>query len=56
MPVLKLPDVGVPSSGVTSVGDVESTFAPDPVEVVTPVPPEATAKVADKPAAVPEVF
>jgi hypothetical protein len=29
--------------GVVSVGDVESTFAPLPVEVVTPVPPEATA-------------
>jgi hypothetical protein len=30
--------------GVVSVGDVPSTTAPEPVEVVTPVPPEATAK------------
>jgi hypothetical protein len=39
------PDVGVPSIGVTKVGLVESTLLPDPVEVVTPVPPLATAKV-----------
>ena len=40
----KLPEVGVPSRGVTSVGLVESTTAPVPVEVVTPVPPDATGK------------
>ena len=56
MQFAKLPDVGVPSMGVTSVGLVESTVFPDPVEVVTPVPPEATARVVDKPAAVPVVF
>ena len=41
----KLPEVGVPKIGVTSVGLVASAFAPEPVEVVTPVPPLATAKV-----------
>ena len=45
MPVLKLPDVGVPSAGVTSVGDVDKTTEPVPVEVVTPVPPLATPNV-----------
>ena len=39
------PEVGVPSNGVTSVGDVERTVEPVPVDVVTPVPPLATAKV-----------
>jgi hypothetical protein len=47
----KLPLVGVPSIGVTNVGLVDSTFAPEPVDVVTPVPPLATARVALKPAA-----
>jgi hypothetical protein len=47
VPVLKLPDVGVPSSGVTSVGLVESTTAPLPVLVVTPVPPLKTGKAED---------
>jgi hypothetical protein len=42
--------------GVVSDGLVESTTEPEPVEVVTPVPPDATARVADKPAAVPVVF
>lgn len=41
----KSPLVGVPSAGVTSVGLVDSTLLPDPVLVVTPVPPLATAKV-----------
>jgi hypothetical protein len=41
----KFPDVGVPSTGVTSVGLLESTVLPEPVEVVTPVPPLATGKV-----------
>ena len=39
-----------------NVGLVFSTTAPEPVDDVTPVPPEETAKVADKPAAVPLVF
>lgn len=52
----KLPEEGVPNAGVTSVGELDRTFDPEPVEVVTPVPPEPTAKVADKPAAVPDVF
>ena len=45
VPVLKLPEVGVPSNGVTSVGLVDKTFEPEPVEVVTPVPPAKTGKV-----------
>lgn len=52
----KLPDAGVPRTGVTSVGLVDNTLLPEPVDVVTPVPPEVTAKVADRPAAVPVVF
>ena len=43
-----MPDVGVPSTGVTSVGLVESTTEPVPVEVVTPVPPLATFNVPAK--------
>ena len=39
------PDVGVPSNGVVNVGDVDSTTDPVPVDVVTPVPPFATATV-----------
>jgi hypothetical protein len=41
----RFPDVGVPSTGVTNVGLVESTVFPEPVEVVTPVPPLTTGKV-----------
>ena len=37
----------MPSTGVTSVGLVESTVLPVPVEVVTPVPPLATGRVPD---------
>ena len=37
-----VPLVGVPRIGVTNVGDVLKTTLPDPVEVVTPVPPLAT--------------
>ena len=44
VPVLKLPEVGVPSNGVTSVGDVSSTTEPEPVDVVEPVPPLATGR------------
>ena len=35
----------MPRIGVTSVGDVDSTVLPVPVEVVTPVPPLATGSV-----------
>ena len=37
-----------PNTGVTRVGDVASTTAPLPVEVVAPVPPLVTAKVPAK--------
>jgi hypothetical protein len=56
VPLVGVPKIGVTKVGVTSVGEVESTTFPLPVDVVTPVPPDATAKVADKPAAVPVVF
>ena len=42
-PVLKLPDVGVPKTGVTKVGDVANTKEPEPVSSVT-----AAAKLADE--------
>lgn len=35
----------MPRIGVTSVGDVDKTLLPEPVEVVTPVPPLATGRV-----------
>jgi hypothetical protein len=37
--------VAAPSTGVTNVGEVLKTTLPEPVEVVVPVPPEATGKV-----------
>ena len=37
--------VGVPRAGVTSVGLLDRTTEPVPVDVVTPVPPLATARV-----------
>ena len=37
--------VGVPRIGVTKVGLVDKTLLPEPVEVVTPVPPLAVASV-----------
>ena len=40
-----LPTPGVPRTGVTRIGAVESTVLPLPVEVVTPVPPRRTGKV-----------
>lgn len=43
--LVKVPEEGVPKTGVTSVGLVDNTVLPDPVEVVTPVPPLATGKV-----------
>ena len=45
MQFVRVPDVGVPSKGVTSVGDVDKTTEPVPVEVVTPVPPFKTGRV-----------
>ena len=39
------PEVGVPSNGVTNVGEVDRTTEPVPVEVVTPVPPFKTGSV-----------
>lgn len=43
--LVSVPEVGVPSIGVTKVGLVARAFAPDPVDVVTPVPPFNTGKV-----------
>jgi hypothetical protein len=43
--LVNVADVGVPKTGVTSVGEVDNTLLPEPVEVVTPVPPLATGKV-----------
>jgi hypothetical protein len=50
VPVIFVPTnaLGVPSAGVTNVGDVDNTVLPDPVLVVTPVPPFATASVPAK--------
>lgn len=50
VPVILVPTnaLGVPRAGVTKVGLVDRTTEPVPVEVVTPVPPLATAKVPDK--------
>jgi len=45
--LLRVPLEGVPSAGVVSDGLVERTTDPDPVDVVTPVPPLATASVPD---------
>ena len=42
---VNVPLVGVPNIGVTSVGLVDNTVLPEPVEVVTPVPPLATGNV-----------
>lgn len=38
------PEAGVPSAGVTSVGEVLRTTLPVPVLVVTPVPPLRTGR------------
>ena len=43
--LVKIAAVGVPSAGEFNVGDVASTTAPEPVEVVAPVPPLATGRV-----------
>ena len=42
VPFVKVTLVGVPRTGVTNVGLVDNTLLPEPVEVVTPVPPLAT--------------
>jgi hypothetical protein len=39
------PEAGVPNAGVTNVGEFDNTTLPVPVELVTPVPPLATARV-----------
>jgi hypothetical protein len=43
--LVRVPDEGVPKAGVVKVGDVLNTLDPDPVEVVTPVPPDRTGNV-----------
>ena len=47
VPVMLVPTKvdGVPKFGVTKVGDVDKTTFPEPVAVVTPVPPLATGSV-----------
>ena len=45
VPLVSVTEVGVPRTGVTSVGLVLRTTLPVPVDVVTPVPPFATANV-----------
>ena len=42
---VRVAEVGVPKIGVTNVGLVDNTTLPEPVLLVTPVPPEATGKV-----------
>lgn len=44
--------VATPNVGVTSVGVLDNTALPVPVEVVTPVPPRATDKVPEVPATI----
>ena len=39
------PEAGVPNAGAVNVGLVANTTLPDPVDVVTPVPPLATGNV-----------
>lgn len=67
VPVLKLPDVGVPRAGVTKVGEVANTSAPEPVssdtaaaklaldgvakKVATPVPKPDTPVLIGRPVA-----
>jgi hypothetical protein len=47
VPVILVPTnaLGVPKAGVTKVGELDNTLFPEPVDVVTPVPPAATGKV-----------
>lgn len=43
--LVRVAEAGVPKAGVTSVGLLDSTTLPVPVELVTPVPPLATGSV-----------
>ena len=43
--LVKIAAVGVPSAGVASVGEFDNTTEPVPVDVVVPVPPDATGNV-----------
>jgi hypothetical protein len=45
VPLVRVTEVGVPNIGVTNVGLVDNTTDPEPVLVVTPVPPLATGSV-----------
>jgi hypothetical protein len=58
VPVMFVPTSaeGVPKAGVTRVGLVDSTLLPEPVEVVTPVPPDVTANAVLSVGAVLNVF
>ena len=51
--LVNVPEAGVPNVGDCKTGEFDRTTDPEPVDVVTPVPPDATAKVADRPAASP---
>ena len=42
--LVNVADDGVPKAGVTKAGLVARTTAPEPVEVVLPVPPEVTGR------------
>jgi len=42
---VRVADVGVPKTGVTNVGLVDNTVLPEPVLVVTPVPPDVTGSI-----------
>lgn len=56
--LVSTPLAGVPKAGVTSVGLLDNTTLPVPVDVVTPVPPRATERVPVVPAMIgrPVVF
>ena len=45
VPLVNVTEAGVPKTGATRVGPDERTLLPEPVLVVTPVPPLATASV-----------
>ncbi len=44
VPLVSVTDDGVPKAGVASVGELERTTDPEPVEVVAPVPPFAAVR------------
>jgi len=56
LPEVKLADATVPNVGEINTGFVFNTTAPDPVEIVVPVPPFAVGKMPDIPAAFPVVL